>query len=270
MSNNTIKLIAIDLDDTLLDKDKRISKENIEAIKYATSKGIKVVITTGRPYFRIINFLKTLDLYNEDSYVITYNGSLISNATGTNILRNVSLNNEDIVKISKTIDSLNLHFNVYVDDLIYSTEVIPFIQKQKVFDGIIFSICDFDTILNLKEAAKIIICDEEEKVTNNKEEVVKLLGNDYNVLRSTPIYLEILPKDANKGKALKYLMDYLNIESKEVMAIGDEENDLPMFAFVDYKISVENGNDILKQNATFVTKKHTDSGVAFVINKYIK
>lgn len=265
-----IKLVAIDLDDTLLDSNKCISVENINAVSFLNSIGVKVVITTGRPYFRIIGFLKQLGLYNDNSYIITYNGSLISNSTNKETIKKVDFNNFDIKRITEFLMKINVHFNVYVNELIYSPEVIDFIKQQKVFEGIIFDICDINEIKKLEYAEKIIICDREEIVSSVRDKVIEELGNDYNVMRSTPIYLEILPKDANKGKALKYLMDYLGIKKEEAMAIGDEENDLSMYEYVKEKVAVDNANELLKRNASFVTHSQNESGVAFAINEIIK
>ena len=265
-----IKIIGIDLDDTLLDSDKNISDDNIEAIKRVTKMGAHVVITTGRPYFRIVSFLKTIGLYNDSSFAISYNGSLISNATKTFILDDVKFTNDDVRFIVERLKELALHFNIYQDEFIYSEEVLPLIKKQKVFEGIVFAIRPYDELLKINEASKIIICEYRETIDKMRFAVEKALGDKYNILRSTDLYLEILPKDANKGIALNKLMSYLKIDHTQAMAIGDEENDLPMFTYVDYKVAMANGSEKIKKQANFITKTQNESGVAYAIEKVLK
>ena len=265
-----IEIIGIDLDDTLLDTDKKISQANIDAIKRVSQAGIKVVITTGRPYFRIIDFLKTIDLYSDSSFAISYNGSLISNATKTLIIDDIKLQHDDIVFIIEKLKKLGLHFNIYQDEFIFSEEVLPLIKKQKVFEGIVFAIKPYDELLKIQDASKIIICEHGETIDKMRSLVETALEGRYNILRSTDLYLEILPKDANKGIALNKLMNYLQIDRTKAMAIGDEENDLPMFKYVDFKVAMANGNEELKRQASFITKSQNESGVAFAIDELVK
>ena len=263
-----IKIIAIDLDDTLLTTYKIISKENEQAIKKASSNGVKVVITTGRPYFRIVTFLKQLGLYNSDSFVISYNGCMISDGLGQKIIKQELLNNKDIKTIASVFDDLGLHYNVYYNKNIYSIDVLDFIKKQAVFKNVDFDICSKDFISNLVYSNKIIACDYEKKINDVRSSIEKRLKGKYNILRSNPNYLEVLSINANKGKALKTIMDLLNINPSEAMAIGDEENDLSMYDYVDYKIAMGNASDVLKQNATFITLQQNDNGVQYAIDKF--
>ena len=113
-----IKLIAIDLDDTLLNKKKEISSRNVSAINNAVTNNVKIVLATGRPYFR-----EKLNLLDDNQVVITLNGGYICNATNNKTLYENVLNNQDIVKIIEVINNTKLCFNVYCGDNIYTEKL---------------------------------------------------------------------------------------------------------------------------------------------------
>ena len=105
-----IKLIAIDLDDTLLNKKKEISSRNVSAINNAVTNNVKIVLATGRPYFRVKPILEKLNLLDDNQVVITLNGGYICNATNNKTLYENVLNNQDIVKIIEVINNTKLCF----------------------------------------------------------------------------------------------------------------------------------------------------------------
>lgn len=265
-----IKLIAIDLDDTLLNKNKEITKENIEAIHFVKNKGIKVVIASGRPFFRVAPILEQLDLVSDNEYAISYNGSYISNTTNNKVIKRNTLNNQDINNIIDEITKYNLTFTVYVDEDIYTSGISNAIINKPVFKGINFKIVPEDVLRTFDYANKIIIADCDELINKHVTKIKENLKDKYNVLKSATDFLEFLTIDSNKGKALKDLASYLEIKEEEMMSIGDEENDLPMFKEVKFKVAMENANVKLKEKATFITKDQEHSGVAFAIYSLIK
>ena len=264
-----IKLIAIDLDDTLLDCEKRISDANKGAIHKAIQKGVKVVIASGRPYFRVQPILKELGLDQAEHYVITYNGGRISNGDESKIITNHEITNTSLREIISLIESLNLHYTVYQETNVFATSILDVIRDKPVFRGLLFKIVTKEKIKELKSANKVIVADLASKISNCREQIEHCLGEQYNILRSTPNFLEILPKEASKGLALKELCMLLQLLPNEVMAIGDEENDLSMFEVAGVKVAMGNANELLKARATFVTLDQENSGVAAAINKYI-
>lgn len=264
-----IKLIALDLDDTLLNHNKEISVDNRQAIKRALDKGIKIVIASGRPYFRVKPILKELELDNSNHYVITYNGGRISNGDESVIYTNHIIEQPNLNKITDLIESLKLHYTVYQERDVYATSILDVIRDKPVFRGLLFKIVSKTKIKQISFANKVIVADMADAISSNREKIEEVLGSSYNILRSTPNFLEILPIEASKGLALKELIKMLNINEEEVMAIGDEENDLSMFSCAGYKIAMGNANPQLKEAATFVTLDQENSGVAAAINKYI-
>ncbi len=265
-----IKLIAIDLDDTLLNKNKEITKENIDAINYAKENNIKVVIASGRPFFRVLPILKELDLVYDNEYSISYNGAYISNNTNNSIIKRSVLNNNDINIIIDEIIKYGLTFTVYVDNDIYTEGISSKIINKPVFKGINFINTPITKLRSFPYANKIIIADEDEKINIYVNTIKENLKGKYNVLKSSTDFLEFLTIDSNKGTALSELAKFLEIDSSMLMAIGDEENDLPMFDVVKTKVAMGNGSSKVKNEATYITKDQEHSGVAHAIYELIK
>ncbi len=264
-----VKLIAIDLDDTLLNKNKEISYDNCLSIRYALEKGIKIIIATGRPYFRVESILKKLNIFRDDSYVITFNGGIISNAINSEIIYEKLIDNNDIREIVNIINEFSLCYNIYKNNDIYTTKVVEDLIKLPVFNGIKFCYTTDKEIEKLDYAHKIIISDKKEKIDKYHSDIVKKLNDKWEVFRTTPNFLEILPKGVNKGNSLKILIKRLKIKETEVMAIGDAENDVPMFDVAMIKVAMGNSAKSLKDKATFITKTCEESGVSFAIRTII-
>lgn len=265
-----IKLVAIDLDDTLLTKNKEITNENIEAINKLNSLGLHVVIASGRPYFRVRPILDKLNLSNKNNYVISYNGSNISNGDNSIKYKELVLSNDDLNRIIDVINKYQLHYTVYYKNQVFATKILEEIKDKPVFKNLVFTFDTEENIRKLPFANKVIIAEKAELISKYRDEIECILNKDYNLLRSTPNFLEILNIDANKGLALRDLSKILNLSYEEVMAIGDEENDLPMFKYATFKIAMGNANETLKNEATFITLDQENSGVAYAINKHIK
>lgn len=267
--NPSIKMVAIDLDGTLLDDDKKISLADKEAILKINNLGIKVVIASGRPYFRIKPILQELKLDNNDNYVISYNGGRISLGDGSLNLLEIKFNNEEINEIINFLLPFKVCFNLYNDDDIYTSLINPEIAKFKVYEGINFKMTTNDDLKKMNDANKIILADDTEKIATIQKALTCDLLSKYNIVRSTPNFLEFLPLNSSKGKAVKYLEDLLKLTPLEAMAIGDEENDISMLDAVYWKVAMEDGNEKLQKKAYFITSGHNQSGVSLALQELI-
>ena len=155
-----IKLIAIDLDGTLLDDNKEISQDNKIAIQKAKTYGIKIIIASGRPYFRVKEILQQLDLNHNTDYVITYNGGCILIGDNSEIIYEQRLSNQNICEIINFLEKYNGDIYLYCQDQIFSLNQDLKIANLKIFNQVHF---EKRTIVELKKmdyANKIILADE--------------------------------------------------------------------------------------------------------------
>ncbi|ACA53851.1 sugar-phosphatase [Clostridium botulinum] len=263
------KLIALDMDGTLLNNKKTISRENKEAIKAAISKGSKVVLATGRPLKGIEKYLKELDLINNGDYAIAFNGALVQETKTGKVLYENNMTKEDLkilYKLSKELD-VDIHF-LTIDEC-YTPKLNVYSQIETTLNNIPLNIIDFDNVPDHLKIIKIMFVGSEEKITEIIKLVPKEFQEKYNVVRTASIYLEFLNKDTSKGYGVERLCNILNIDKKEVICAGDAENDIHMIEYAGLGVAMENAYPQVKKVANYITKNNEDHGVAQVINKFI-
>ena len=269
-----IKLIAIDMDGTLLNGKKHIDKVQKEAIHEAIEAGIKIVLCTGRPLYGILPFYEELGLSELDSegYVILNNGCSIHKTKDWELIDQVNFTSDDIDYLYKFSESYDINFTL-VNDYYYFN-----IDDRKPTDELItdagFVFSDI-TNISLKEAKngkhkiiKIMFLGNPNIMANFQKENESILKDKYSSVLSQPYIYEILPKGNNKGTGLKKLAKKLGIKQEEIMAIGDGNNDIEMFEYAHYSVAMENGTKPARKAAKYQTDSNENNGVAKAIRKY--
>ncbi|NLL80808.1 MAG: HAD family phosphatase [Tissierellia bacterium] len=263
------KLIAIDMDGTLLNSKQELSKRNIDAINAAKKKGVNVVLSTGRMLSSAQAYAKELGL---DDYIIACNGAVIMDGFD-GIIHRQSI---DLDKVEKMMDIgkyYDIYYHFYDTKTMYSTnyvkEIVAFYNNRDL--GIDFRVLsdikDIYKIDNLSAYKFIFIDNDINKLKSLKGDLVEI--PEVNVTRSWVNNIEVMDKDASKGSSLEFLCNKLNISKEEVIAIGDNENDLSMIKYAGLGVAMENAEDEVLKKADFVTKTNDDDGVAEVIDKFI-
>ena len=231
-----IKLIAIDMDGTLLLPDHTISPAVKNAIAAARARGVNVVLTTGRPYAGVHNYLKELHMEQPGDYCITYNGALVQKAADGSTVAQTALSYDDYRFLEKLSREVGSHFHAM----------------------------DPNT-----QFLKVMMIDEPAILDQAIARIPQEVKEKYTVLKSAPYFLEILDKRVNKGTGVKSLADVLGIKPEEIMAIGDQENDIAMIEYAGVGVAMDNAIPSVKEVANFVTKSNLEDGVAFAIEKYV-
>ena len=266
-----IKIIAIDLDGTLFDKEKNISKENKEAIQYAKEKGAYVVICTGRPFNGVIPVLEQLDIKSDNEYVICYNGAKVLNVGTNELIYTSTLNGYDVKTLHSEANKLGSYFHAFREnEELICTKQNPYTDVEKRINRLEATEFDFTTIKDDEVFLKaMMICDKDtlDKAMIN---INPELPQTYSMVRSATIFLEFLNKKTDKGLALVELAKHLNISMDEVMGIGDAGNDLSMIERSGVGVCMINGYDYVKAKANYITEKdNNNSGVAEAIYKFV-
>lgn len=267
----TIKLIAIDIDGTLLNSDRKITTQVKETLTKAKKQGIYIVLCTGRPLLGVKEQLTELDLYQKDDYVITYNGSLVQ-ATNTNeIIAQYSLTYEEFLEIEYMSRLYNVHLHTIDHHAIYTAN--RDISKYTVHEASLVNMpLKYRTIDEMTPNLSIIktmMIDEPEILDRAIEQLPNSFLNKFTTVKSTEFYFEILHKEANKGNALKTLANHLGIKQEETMAIGDNENDLSMIEYAGIGVAMGNATLAVKQAANIQTTSNDENGVSQIIEKYL-
>lgn len=269
-----IKLLAIDMDGTLLNEEKHIDTPQKEAVQKAIEAGIKVVLCTGRPLFGVLPVYGELELekYNLDEYVILNNGCSLRKTTNWELLDNKEITKEDVIYLDKLRKGYNLDLTVSNDDDYFV--VGDKANKYTIEDGKLVYV-DIKPI-SLEEATsgkhtffKSMYLGEEEEIQRFKNDNENLLKDKYDAVLSQIHIFEMLPFGTNKAAALKELAEKLGIEREEIMTIGDGNNDVEMLEFAGIGVAMGNGTESAKKSANYVTDTNENHGVAKAIEKYI-
>ncbi|WP_130807537.1 Cof-type HAD-IIB family hydrolase [Senegalia massiliensis] len=269
------KLIAIDMDGTLLNNEEKVSERNKEAIMEATKKGVQVVVSTGRIFSSAIYFAKLIKVVTP---IIACNGAYVSEYHRDNIILENPIKNKDLKNIIETLEKNNLYYhfydneNFYTKDLEYnSLKYYEWNKKQDEENKINIQIVENPLSFVEKEdikVYKIVVMDNDmERIQNARIELSE--NKEIEVVSSWHGSLDIMYKGVSKGKALKQLCNLYDISREEVIAIGDNENDLSMLEYAGTSVAMENGIDIVKEYATHVTDTNDNDGVAKIIEKLV-
>ncbi|MDI3534250.1 MAG: hypothetical protein PWQ82_615 [Thermosediminibacterales bacterium] len=260
------KMLAVDLDDSLLGKDKKISKENLEAIKTAMSKGIIVTIATGRMFCSAEKFGRELDI---NIPLITYNGALIKETISGKILVHKPLPLNIAKKIIELVSSKNVAVNTYINDKLYVEKISEDIKNYAETYGV--EAIPVGDLLEFMQhpPTKILLIGSNEEINNIQSYLKGLFGESVNLMKSQSTFLEITHPEANKGAAVARLAGIYGIKREEVIAIGDSENDLSMIEYAGLGVAMGNASENIKKQADYVTTANEESGVANVIKKFI-
>lgn len=266
-----IKLIAIDIDGTLVNSNKELTETVRKTIKRAKSQNIKVVIATGRPLKGVEQLLKQLELNDQkDQYVISFGGSLIETTSGK-ILFEKGITYDDFIDLEAISRKVNLHFNVISNDRIYTSN--KDIGKYTMYESNILSMpLSYRTPEEMRniDLIKAMYVDEPEVLDKaiSQQEYFANIKKKLTLVKTSPVYYEAYAKGISKGNALKTLGNILKITPAETMAIGDEENDLSMIEYADVGVAMGNAIEHVKQIANYITEDNDHDGVAKAINMF--
>lgn len=263
------KLIAIDMDGTLLNSNKEISDRTIQAITKAKNKGINVVLATGR-------ILSSAQIYadrlNLNSHILACNGAIICDGD-KNVVHSVPMGLEAVEKVISLGEKYKTYFHFYNEKSLYSNQYVQevvdyYSERDQKIDFNIFK--DYNEIAMDKELNiyKFLFIDNDlDKLSILRSELDQV--EDLGITKSWSNNIEVMNKDVSKGLGLKHLCNLLNISSQQVIAIGDNENDISMIDFAGLGVAMGNGSDIVKSRANYITSTNDEDGVANVIEKFI-
>lgn len=265
------KLIAIDIDGTLMNDRKEITKEVNDAIQAAKAKGVKVVICTGRPIVGVQSIIEELKLNDEDDYVITFNGALVQNTYSKDVESQITLtykNLKELYELSQKIDSPLQFFdteNLYTPH----REISRYTVHEAHINQIPIHYRPIDEVPEDMLIPKVMFIDEPERLNTTIANIPESFWEKYTFVKSTPFFLEILDPRVSKGNAVRLLAEKLGIKREEVICIGDGENDLSMVEYAGCGVAMANAESIVKEAAQFHTLSNNENGVAFAIEKLI-
>lgn len=264
------KLVALDMDGTLLNSRKEITPRTKQALVKAREQGVKIVLASGRPLEGILPYLKELGIEGENEYVVYFNGSMANELGSNRIIYQQTLNGSSAKSINALATKLELHCHAFSEVHGVITPIAnPYSQLEATVNGISVTEFDFDTLTDDHPVIKAMIVEEENKLTKAIPYIPNELHDTFNVVRSSPHFLEFLNPKSSKGYALEAIAQHSGIKPSEMIAIGDAENDNHMIELAGLGVAVGNAMDSTKSIADEITLSNEQEGVAAIIEKYV-
>lgn len=264
------KLVAVDIDGTLLNDNKELTKETKRAINESTKLGVKVVITTGRIIQSVKELIEELCLEGEEEYVIANNGCTIYNTKDYSLVYEKSLKDKNLKEVYKKYKRKETVIEVHTLNGILTEDISEHEHQIDRYPDMEILQKDFqkDKIEDQK-LVKILVKGDEKYIEELTKVVPRELHEKYAVVRSLDHLLEFMYKGSSKAKGLEVLGEILGIKREEIIAIGDGINDLEMIEYAGLGVAMGNAKEEVKKVANFITKSNEENGVAYTIEKFI-
>ena len=284
------KLVAIDLDGTMLNKYGVITENTKNVIKKVQEKGVEVIIASGRPINSVKNFSKEI---NSQKYFISGNGAITYDIKNDKILYENILNKNKVLQVIKICEENSIYYNVYTENgiiaknlnyntLYYYKENINKSEENKTHINIVENIYDYIENRNEK-ILKIMICDGSKTIFNSIMKKIreitdieildvshmsrKIIKQGTEEIALEYFYTEISAKDVYKWNALEKLIELMNITKEEVVTIGDNANDIKMLKNAGLGVAMGESAPYVKECADEVTTSNDNDGVAVILEK---
>lgn len=271
------KMLVSDLDETLLNDDGTVHADNLAAIKTAVAHGFKFVPNTGRSFNSVQALLKTLGLYDQaGQYMISYNGAAIVENKDNQVLLTRGMDRElaaQIFRAGLVNDQVDVH--IYTVDTLFIYNISPTDKQYMAERGVPYELMasdDLAFLANEQPVMKVIFEHPDQAVREQiRDAVLAAVGADaVEATFSSSRYVEFNTKGVDKGSASLLLGEKLGIQRDEIIAAGDNNNDLKMLTAVGLGVSVANGIPAVQEAAAVVTERTNNEGaIAEILEKYV-
>lgn len=276
-----MKILCLDIDGTLFNSQKNISEKTKEGLINFQKQGNRIILASGRPTQGIMHIAYELEMEAYHGLLISYNGSQVYDLTTKEVVFNQAISIEDSKKVihhCKQFDQL--HIMVDYEDSFYVEDVYDcMIQK----DGKPFNIIQYEAReghMLLKEVwdledfvyfptNKILTTADPSYLQKHYQEISKPFKENLNSMFTADFYYEFTAKGIDKAKALSFIQEKYGLDSKDMIAFGDGQNDQTMLQFAGIGIAMENAVESLKEVADLITKSCDDDGIIYALEELL-
>lgn len=261
------KLIAVDMDGTLLTNAKNISPKTIEAIDKARKAGVQFSVSTGRPIQGVERYNHLLELKGP---MITYNGAMIVDAETKHVYFEEKLSREDAKRILEEGYKRQVTMCIWSNNQLYTNvlnERMEYYSKKMA--GVPAILMEDEEQILLQGITKILWTDDVENINRWQKELKDAYFDSVTYCTSQPIFLEFFNQKVSKATAMKKIGEILGIKQDEMIAVGDGYNDLAMIEYAGLGVAMGNAPDDIKARAQYVTSSNEEDGIAKLIEEFI-
>lgn len=264
------KLLVLDLDGTLTNQKKEVTSYTLETLKKAQEAGVRIVLASGRPTYGVAPLAELLELNRYGGCILSYNGGeIIDWKTGKMMYKNL-LDPEVLPYLYNCAKEQNFAILSYDGKFVLTEHP----ENEYVQHEARLNKMEIKKVNHFLEAlphpvAKCLIVGDPQPLAALETRMAEHLKDKMGVFRSEPFFLELVPKGIDKALSLGVLLQEIGLLREEMMAIGDGYNDLSMIKFAGLGVAMSNAQQVVKDNADFITLSNEEDGVAYAVNKFI-
>lgn len=264
----SIKMIAMDLDDTLLDRNLLVSERNRQALRQASQAGITIVLASGRPTAGMRAVADSIGLDSDRAWLVSFNGGCISDWSGQTPVWQEGFSKSEGLDILQLAQTEGLGFLSYDAQGIITPQANQWTQEEARLTGL--NVTVYSDLSNHLPALlpKAILLGEPLILARKAIELRERFGMRWNISLSKPFFLEFTPFGVEKGSALNRLAAHIGLAPSECLAIGDGHNDLTMIEWAGIGVAVANAVQKLKDAADWISPHHDEDAIAHTLERF--
>ena len=261
--SSLIKLVVTDIDGTLMEMNGSLAQETIDVVKKMSEKGVKVVIATGRMYNAAKPVVQKLAL---DTPIICYQGAMIRDDSEIYFERNVD--KKTALNIINDLRNYGAHINLYLRDRLIVEQDDKYIKEYAGDRFLKYEVVpDLTTVV--QDATKLLAINEDATLVTQIRDEMRVKYPYLNIVKSTDYYCEFVNKEADKGYAIDFLAQKWNLKKQEILAIGDQDNDVEMIKAAGLGVAMGNCSPKLRDSADFICPTVQEFGFVQAMEKFV-
>lgn len=267
----TYEMLVLDLDGTLTNSEKKITPPTKQALIEIQQCGKKVVLASGRPTPGVLLLADELHLKDYGSFILSFNGARIINCATNEVIYNKILPASVIPTVYDIVKQFDVDILTYSEDAIISgIKPNEYTELESRINSLpIQQVDNFVEYVN-SPVNKLLITGDP-AITEKLEGILKEKFHKFlNIYRSDSFFLEVMPQNIDKANSLQKLLNSVGLTADQMICCGDGFNDLTMIEYAGLGVAMANAQDIVKENADFITKSNDEDGVLYVINQFMR
>ena len=262
-----IRLLAVDLDGTLVNDRLEMNPRDVAAVKAATAAGVTVMLATGRMFKSSLRYAEPLGLKGP---IINYQGAVVREIASGQVWFRCELTVPMQQRVLALAEPKDWHVNAYVDEQVYTARARPEADLYARVAMVPYEVVGPLSKWVRRDSTKMVLVDlDPGDVPARIEELSAWMGDVARVTRSLDWFVEVINPEVSKARALAMVASRLGIAQADVCAIGDNTNDEEMVTWAGFGVAMGNAPTALKSVAKYVTGRIEDAGVAQVIERFV-
>ncbi|KAA6138487.1 haloacid dehalogenase [Clostridium sp. HMb25] len=264
------EIIVLDLDGTLTNRDKVITPKTKKALMEIQERGKKIVLASGRPTDGVMPLARELMLEKYGSYILSFNGGMITNCRTGEVVFSRLLPVEANAKIIGLAEEERVTILTYDGHTLITNDAeSPYSKLENKINSMeVRQIDDLKSYVTYP-VPKFLMMDDGDYLAMVEPRVKAAMGKNFSIYRSEPFFLEILPRGIDKAQSLARLLEILGLDKERMIACGDGYNDLTMIKFAGLGVAMENAVLPVRKAADYITMSNNDDGIAHVVEKFM-